>query len=70
MVSEDGTVKLVELELKAMLPPPDPLRVTLHAVAEAGPTVAGLHAIVLISELAEEPPARAWLFAKSHSAWR
>jgi hypothetical protein len=51
IVSEDGTVKLLEFELKTTVPPPDPLRVTVHALAESGPTVAGLHAIALISEL-------------------
>jgi hypothetical protein len=52
IVSEDGTVKLLEFELNPTVPPLDPVRVTLQAVAEIGPTVAGVHAIAVIAELA------------------
>jgi hypothetical protein len=32
-----GTVRLVELELRPMVPPPDPLRVTVAVTATASP---------------------------------
>jgi hypothetical protein len=52
IVSEDGTVRLVEVELRATVPPPDPVRVTVQAVEAAGPNVVGLHAMAEIPELA------------------
>ena len=36
MVSEAGTVRLVELELRAMVPPADPLRMTVQVLEAAG----------------------------------
>jgi hypothetical protein len=51
IVSEDGTVKLVELELRTIVPPPDPSSVTVQAVEVSGPIVAGLQAIAAIPEL-------------------
>jgi hypothetical protein len=42
IVSADGTVKLVELELKPMVPPPGPLSVTVQALEESGGALAGL----------------------------
>jgi hypothetical protein len=51
IVIEDGTVKLVELELRAIVPPPDPLSVTVQAVEVSGPIVAGLQAMAAIPEL-------------------
>jgi hypothetical protein len=52
IASEDGTVRLVELELRATVPPADPVRVTVQAVEAVGPIVAGLHAMPEIPELA------------------
>jgi hypothetical protein len=52
IVSEDGTVRLVEVELRATVPPPDPVRVTVQAVEASGPNVVGLHAMDEIPELA------------------
>ena len=48
IVSEAGTVKLVEFELRPIVPPPDPLRVTVQALEESGPKVAGLQAMAAI----------------------
>ena len=45
MVSEAGTVRLVELELRAMVPPADPLRMAVQVLEAAGATVPGLHAM-------------------------
>ena len=47
-MSEAGTVRLVELELRPTVPPLDPLRVTVHVLEALGANVAGLHAIELI----------------------
>jgi hypothetical protein len=44
----DGTVKLVELEFKPMVPPPGPLSVTVQALEESGATVAGLQTMEVI----------------------
>jgi hypothetical protein len=51
MMSEAGTVRLVESELKLMVPPPDPLRVTVQDVEESGDRVPGLHVMAVIPEL-------------------
>jgi hypothetical protein len=51
MVSEAGTVRLVEFELKPTVPPLDPLRVTVQALEDRGARVVGLHAMALIPEL-------------------
>jgi hypothetical protein len=45
---EDGTVKLVELELRTIVPPPDPFSVTVQAVEVSGPSVAGLQTMEAI----------------------
>lgn len=44
-------MKLVELELRMIVPPPDPLRATVQAVEESGPNVAGLQEMSAILEL-------------------
>lgn len=54
IVSEGGTVKLGEPEFRLMVPPPDPLRVTVHAAEESGPNVAGLQVIAAMLELIGE----------------
>jgi hypothetical protein len=51
IVSNAGTMKLVEFEFRPTFPPPDPLRVTVHAAVESGPIVAGLQLISAIPEL-------------------
>ena len=48
IVSEAGTARLVELELRPMVPPPDPLRMTVQVLAALGAKIPGLHAIELI----------------------
>ena len=48
MVSEAGTVRLVELELSPMVPPPDPARLTVQVLEALGARVPGLHAMELI----------------------
>ena len=50
MVNEAGTARLVELELRPMVPPADPLRVTVQAVEERGARVPGLQAMAVIPE--------------------
>jgi hypothetical protein len=59
-VSEGGTVKLVEFELRPIVPPSVPLSVTVHAVEESGPIFAGLQMMELIvvmgAPVAETPP--------------
>jgi hypothetical protein len=52
MVTELGTARLVELELRLTVPPPVPLRATVQVVEAPGASVAGLHA----SELREGVP--------------
>jgi acyl dehydratase len=52
IVSEDGTVKLVELEFKPMVPPPGPLSVTVQVLEERGATLAGLQTMETIVVLA------------------
>jgi hypothetical protein len=47
IVTEAGTVRLAELELRPMAPPPDPLRVTVHVLEVPGVKVPGLHAMEL-----------------------
>lgn len=51
IVSEDGTVRLVEFELRATAPPPDPVRVTVQAVEASGAIVVGLHTMAEIPEV-------------------
>jgi hypothetical protein len=48
MVSEAGTVRLLELELRPIVPPPVPLRVTVHVLEVLWANVPGLQAIELI----------------------
>jgi hypothetical protein len=52
MVTELGTARLVELELRLTVPPPVALRVTVQVVEAPGASVARLHA----SELREGVP--------------
>ncbi len=49
MVSEAGTVRLVELELRPMVPPPDPLSVTVQVLEAPEVNVPGLHVMELIT---------------------
>ena len=42
IVSEAGTVRLVELELRPTMPPPDPLRVTVQVLEALGARVPGV----------------------------
>ena len=56
--SEAGTVRLVELELRPMVPPLDPLRITVQVLEALGAKVPGLHAMELITAAAlTVPPA-------------
>lgn len=59
-VSVDGKMKLVEVELRPIVPPSVPLSVTVQAVEESGPMFAGLQMIELIvvtgAPVAETPP--------------
>jgi hypothetical protein len=48
MVSEVGTVRAVELELRAIVPPADPLRMTVQVLEALGAKVPGLHAMELM----------------------
>jgi hypothetical protein len=48
MVREAGTVTAVELELSAMVPPPDPLRVTVQVLEAFGASATGLHTTELM----------------------
>ena len=48
-MSEAGTVRLGELELRLTVPPPDPLRTTVHVLEALGAKVPGLHAMELIT---------------------
>ena len=52
IVSEAGTLMLVELALRPTVPPPDPLRVTVQALEESGPIVPGLQAMAPIPDIA------------------
>ena len=47
IVNEGGTVRLVELELRPMIPPPDPLRITVQVLEAYGAKPPGLHAMEL-----------------------
>jgi hypothetical protein len=49
IVSDVGTVRLLELEFRPMVPPPDPLRITVQVLAALGAKVPGLHAKELIA---------------------
>jgi hypothetical protein len=51
IVSEDGTVKSVELEVRPTVPPPEPLRVTVQELEESGAMVVGLQVMEAIPEL-------------------
>jgi hypothetical protein len=51
IVSNAGTMKLVEFEFRPTFPPPDPLRVTVQAVEERGPMAAGLQVRSAMPEL-------------------
>ncbi len=44
IVSEAGTVRLVELELRLMVPPLDPLRITVQVPEAFEGKVSGVHA--------------------------
>ena len=48
IVSEAVTVRAVELELKAMIPPADPLRITVQVLEAPRAKVTGLHVTKLI----------------------
>ena len=54
IVSEAGTVRLVELEVRPMVPPPEPLRVTVQVLEALGAKDAGVHAMEL-TELTTAP---------------
>jgi hypothetical protein len=56
MVSVAGTVRLVALELRAMVPPIDPLRTTVQLLEAPGATAPELHAMELMELI---PPATA-----------
>jgi hypothetical protein len=47
MVSEAGTERLGELEVRPTVPPPEPLRLTVQVLEAPGGRVPGLHAIEL-----------------------
>jgi hypothetical protein len=49
MVSEAGTVRFVELELRPMVPPPNPLSVTVQVLEAPEDSDAGLHVRELIA---------------------
>jgi hypothetical protein len=51
MLTEAGSVRLVEFELRLTVPPPDPLRVTVQEVEERGASIPGLQAMAVIPEL-------------------
>ena len=46
-MSEAGTERLVQLELRPMIPPPDPLRVTVQVLEALWAKLPGLHAMEL-----------------------
>ena len=48
IVSEAGTVRLVELELSPTVPPPDPVRITVQVLEALGARAPGLQAMELI----------------------
>lgn len=48
MVSDAGTVRLVELEFRPTVPPPAPLRVTVQVLDSLGARFPGLHVMELI----------------------
>ncbi len=47
-MSEAGTVRAVELELRAIVAPADPLRMTVQVLEAFGAKVPGLHAMELM----------------------
>ena len=52
IVSEAGTVRLVEVELRLTVPPPAPLTTTVHVLEVLGADVPGLHEMELITAIA------------------
>jgi hypothetical protein len=52
IVMEAGTVRAVELELRATVPPPVPLRITVQVLEAPGAKIPGLHTIELIELIA------------------
>lgn len=48
IVSEDGTVKSTELELRPIVPPPGPLSVTVQVADESGARIGGLQTMEAI----------------------
>jgi hypothetical protein len=52
IVSADGTERFAEFEVSPIVPPPGPLSVTVQALEESGPTIAGLQAMEAIVVLA------------------
>jgi len=51
-VNEAGTLRLVELVLRATVPPPDPVRVTVQELEASGTRVPGLQARAAIPVVA------------------
>ena len=47
--SKAGTVRLVEFEVRLTVPPPDPLRTTVHVLEALGAKVPGPHAMEVIA---------------------
>lgn len=56
MVSEAGTVRAVELELRAMVPPADPARVTVQVLEALGANVTGLQMTKVIELITGATP--------------
>jgi hypothetical protein len=56
IVSEAGTLRLAEFELRLMVPPPVPLSATLQTLEERGPRVPGVQEIELMTITGEPPP--------------
>ena len=61
IVTEAGTVRLGEFELRLIVPPPVPLRVTIQAPDESGAIVAAVQVMPeIVSELASSEIAAVW----------
>ena len=56
IVSEAGTLRLAEFELRLMVPPPVPLRATRQTLEERGPSVPGVQEMELMTVTGGEPP--------------
>jgi hypothetical protein len=58
IVTEAGTVRFAELELRPMVPPPDPVSITVQVLDALGPIVLGLHAkeLMVFTEDTETVP--------------